>query len=110
MGMGRPWEGRRRAELSSRGTIDMPWQNQGGGGPWGGGGPGPWGRGPGGPSQPPNIEEMLRRTQDRMRRVMPGGMGSFRGAALIGLIAVAIWLASGFYRVQPDQQGVVLTF
>jgi membrane protease subunit HflK len=90
----------------------MPWQNQGGGGgPWGGGGPGPWGRGPGGgPSQPPNIEEMLRRTQERMRRVMPGGMGSLRGAALIVIIAIAVWLASGFYRVQPDQQGVVLTF
>jgi len=89
----------------------MPWQNQGGGGPWGGGGPGPWGRGPGGgPSQPPNIEEMLRRTQERMRRVVPGGMGSFRGVALIAIVAIAIWLASGFYRVLPDQEGVVLTF
>jgi modulator of FtsH protease HflK len=90
----------------------MPWQNQGGGGPWGGGGPGPWGRGPGGggPSQPPNIEEMLRRTQERMRRVVPGGMGSLRGVAILAIVAVAIWLASGFYRVLPDQEGVVLTF
>jgi len=94
----------------------MPWQNQGGGGPWGGGsgggGPGPWGRGPGGGSgpQPPNIEELLRRGQDRMRAILPGGMGSMRGLILIALIAVAVWLFSGIYRVQPEQQGIVLRF
>ena len=34
------------------------------------------------------------------------------GAALVlvPLIVLAIWLASGFYRVQPDEQGVVLRF
>ena len=37
-------------------------------------------------------------------------MGRMRGAALLAIIAIAIWLASGFYRVLPDQQGVVLTF
>jgi membrane protease subunit HflK len=96
----------------------MPWQNQGGGGggPWGGGGgggPGPWGRGPSGGgsgSQPPNIEELLRRGQDRMRSILPGGMGSMRGLLLIALIAVAVWLASGFYTVQPEQLGIVLRF
>src|SRR5215469_8575147 len=96
----------------------MPWQNQGGGGggPWGGGsggGPGPWGRGPGGGGsgpQPPNIEELLRRGQDRMRAILPGGMGSMRGLLLIALVALAVWLFSGVYRVQPEQQGVVLRF
>jgi membrane protease subunit HflK len=29
---------------------------------------------------------------------------------LIGLAVVALWLASGIYRVQPDEQGVVLRF
>jgi membrane protease subunit HflK len=99
----------------------MPWQNQGGGGggPWGGGsgggnggGQGPWGRGPsgsGGPT-PPNIEELLRRGQERMRSLLPGGMGSLRGLLLIGLIAVGVWLASGIYRVQPEQEGIVLRF
>jgi membrane protease subunit HflK len=95
----------------------MPWQNQGGGGggPWGGGGGGgrgPWGRGSGGGSgpQPPNIEELLRRGQDRMRSLLPGGMGSMRGFLLIGLVAVGVWLASGFYTVQPEQLGIVLRF
>ncbi len=29
---------------------------------------------------------------------------------LLALLAVAVWLATGFYRVQPDEQGVVLRF
>ena len=50
----------------------MPWSNQsgGGGGGWKGGG-GPWGQGPG--SQPPDLEDMLKRSQDRMKQVMHGG-------------------------------------
>ena len=82
----------------------MSWSNQGGGGPWGGGGGG------GGPGQPPNLDELLRRGQEGLKKIIPGGVGGGRGIALIGLIAVAIWLASGFYRVQPDEQGVVLRF
>jgi membrane protease subunit HflK len=53
---------------------------------------------------------MLRRGQDKLRGIIPGGVGSSRGIILVLLIAVAIWLASGFYRVQPDEQGVVLRF
>jgi membrane protease subunit HflK len=98
----------------------MPWNNQGGGNsPWGSGGgssggggrgQGPWGAGGGGGQRPPDLEDMLRRGQDKLRTMMPGGAGSSRGIVLILLIAVAIWLASGFYRVQPDEQGVVLRF
>ncbi|MGE5537597.1 MAG: FtsH protease activity modulator HflK [Gemmatimonas sp.] len=91
----------------------MPWTNQGGGGggPWGGGsrgpgGQGPWNRGP----QPPDLEDLLRRSQDRFRKVFPGGAGGSRGLVLIILAAIAVWLASGFYRVQPDEQGVVMRF
>lgn len=85
------------------------------GGPWGGngggGGQGPWGgRGSGGGGQPPNFEDMLKRGQDRFRSVLPGGMGSKRAIILIVLAVVVIWLSSGFYRVQPDEQGVELVF
>lgn len=90
----------------------MPW-NQGGG-PWGsggGGGQSPWGRPPGGMGpQPPNIEELLKRGQERVRRILPGGMGSGKGLALIVLAAIVVWIFTGFYRVQPDEQGVVLRF
>ena len=41
---------------------------------------------------------------------MPGGFGSGKGIALVVVILLGIWLASGFYRVQPDEQGVVLRF
>jgi membrane protease subunit HflK len=97
----------------------MPWKQQGGGGgPWGGGGggggQGPWGRGSGGGGlgggQPPDIEELLRKGQDRLRKVLPGRWGSGRGLVIAVVAAVLLWLASGFYRVQPDEQGVVLIF
>jgi membrane protease subunit HflK len=92
----------------------MPWSNQGGG--WqGGGGQGPWGGRPGGGQQPPDLEELLRRSQEKVKRLFPGGAGgglggNRRGLVLIPLVVLAIWLASGFYRVQPDEQGVVLRF
>ena len=116
----------------------MPWQSQGGGGggPWGGGGGsnggGPWGGGGGGGGddrgggnnpwgggnrgggrggqQPPDFEEIIRKGQDRVKRMIPGGMGS--GFLIILLIAGAllVWGVSGFYRVLPDQQGVELKF
>ena len=90
----------------------MPWTNQGGGGgPWGSGGKGPWGSGPqqGGPT-PPDLEEMLRRGQDRLRRVLPGGNLGGKGFALLAVAAVALWGFSGFFRVEPDELGVVMRF
>jgi membrane protease subunit HflK len=89
----------------------MPWTNQGGG-PWGSGGKGPWSSGPqspGGP-KPPDLEEMLRRGQDRLRRVLPGGNLGGRGVALAVLAAVVLWGFSGFFKVEPDELGVVLRF
>jgi membrane protease subunit HflK len=89
----------------------MPWSNQGGG-PWGsGGGKGPWGSGPqqSGPT-PPDLEEFLRRSQDKLRTVLPGGSLGGKGLGLIVLAALAIWGFSGFFRVDPDELGVVLRF
>ena len=89
----------------------MPWSNQGGGGPWGSGGKGPWGSGPQSPGPtPPDLEEILRRGQDRLRRVLPGGNLGGRGFALLVLGALALWGFSGFFRVEPDELGVVLRF
>ena len=52
----------------------MPWSNQSGG-PWGSGSRGPWGSGPqqpGGGSRPPDFEEFLRSSQDRLRSLAAG--------------------------------------
>jgi membrane protease subunit HflK len=90
----------------------MPWSNQsGGGGPWGSGPRGPWSSGPQPPggSRPPDLEEFLRRSQDRLRSVFPGNLGG-RGIALIVLAAIVLWGFSGFFRVEPDEIGVVLRF
>jgi len=95
----------------------MFWQSQGGG-PWGSGprGGGPWGGNGSGPGprrrgpQPPDFEEILRRGQDRFRRVLPGGFRTGGGIAIVAIAIVVMWLASGFYRVLPDEVGVVLRF
>ena len=90
----------------------MPWNNNNGGGGWKGGGGGPWGSGPQprGP-QPPDLEELLRRSQDRLRSALPAGG---RGNASIGLLVVAalavLWLFNSVYTVQPDELGQELVF
>jgi len=102
----------------------MPWNNQsggGGGGPWGGGGGnnggggGPWGQGPRGPQGPqgqaPDLEDIIRRGQDRLKRALPGGGGM--NPAFLGLIAIlvlAFWLFQAIYTVQPDELAVELRF
>ncbi len=89
----------------------MPWSNQGGG-PWGSGPKGPWGQGPqsGGSSTPPDLEELLRRSQDKLRNILPGGNLGGRGFALLILGALVLWGLSGFFRVELDELGVVLRF
>ena len=42
--------------------------------------------------------------------MLPGGNLGGKGIALIVLAAVAIWGLSGFFRVDPDELGVVLRF
>jgi membrane protease subunit HflK len=97
----------------------MPWSNQSGG-PWGprgsgGGGGGPWGSGPqgggGGGGTPPDLEEILRRSQDRLKNMVPGGgsMGG-KGIALILIGVVVVWLLTGFYTVRPNEVGLNLIF
>ncbi len=90
----------------------MSWNNQGGG--WQSGGKGPWGQGPRGSGpQPPDLEELIRKGQDRLKSILPSGGGGGWGARGIGIVAVlliGVWLFTGFYRVQPDEQGVVLRF
>ena len=89
----------------------MAWKNQGGG-PWGSGPKGPWGSGPqptGGP-RPPDLEDLLRRAQDRLQQFLPGGYFSGLGIALALLVLLAFWGMSGFFRVQSEELGVVLRF
>jgi membrane protease subunit HflK len=113
----------------------MPW-NSGGNdptpGPWGtpGGRPGgngkpppnrgPWGGGGGPGGQLPDLDQLIARINAGVRGFLPGGprpvrgpklsWDGGRGLILLVLLVAAVWLATGFYRVQPDEQGVVLRF
>jgi membrane protease subunit HflK len=101
--------------------------NDGGRPPPGGGPRGPWGSGGGpgggpGGGQMPDLDQLIAQAQAFIRGLMGrtggprsggpriGRPGGGRGLALIGLAVAAFWLASGAYRVQPDEQGVVLRF
>ena len=91
----------------------MPWSNQDGGNGSGNQPPnrGPWGGGPsGGGVRPPDFEEVLRRARENIRHYLPGG-GLGRGGMTVAALAVlGLWLLSGFYIVNPYEQGVVLRF
>ena len=103
----------------------MPWSNQtGGGGGWkggggsGGNGGGPWGQGPQNNrpsgSGSPDLEDILRRGQDRLRRAIPGGGGSGgasagNGLVLGGLVVAVlalIWAFNAIHMVGPGEYGV----
>jgi len=80
-----------------------------GGSPWGsppGGGNGS-GRGP----TPPDIEEIIKKIQKTINDILPGGSSGGAKSIIVGIVILSfIWLASGLYRVLPDEQGVVLRF
>lgn len=91
----------------------MPWSNQSGGGRKGSGGGGPWGQGPsGGPHQQPDLEELLKRSQDRLKQVMPGGTGVPGPVLFLGAIVMAAVVAyfAFTFTVRPDELGVVMRF
>ncbi len=81
----------------------------------------PWGKGPN--QKPPNIDEVVRRLQERLSGLFGGGSGGggngkgFSGfkankallTGLLGLLSL-VWLASGIYVVAADEQAVVLRF
>ncbi|MCF8473134.1 MAG: FtsH protease activity modulator HflK [Emcibacter sp.] len=87
----------------------MSWQNNNDGKDRG-----PWGSGPGkGGQEPPDIDELIRKGQDKFRNIFGdgGSTGSGRGMfmLIIGLF-IAGYLYTAFYKIQPDEAGVVLRF
>lgn len=110
-------------------------------GPWGGGGGGnggrddgdrdkkpagrPWGEQPppGGPRRPnndpqrPEIEDLMKKGQERLRVLMGGrspmgpNFGLNRSTLVVaGLAAVGLWAFASFYRVQTNEQSVEFLF
>jgi membrane protease subunit HflK len=117
--------------------IVMPWSDNSGNGGRGSAG-GPWGQPPksngggngggrGGRGEPPDLEELLQASRQRLKRAFPprgrgrnggapGGGGPRRvdvtprsiGVALLGV--GALWFLGGWYQVGPEEQGVKTTF
>ncbi len=79
----------------------------------------PWGSAPGGGSggngsgtrkEPPSLDEVIRNLQKNFSKFSGGKSGGSR-PLIIGLIVLlGLYIASGLYRVLPDEQGVVLRF
>ncbi len=98
----------------------MSWNNQGGG-PWRSPGKGPWGQGPSGPPTG-DLEEIIRRVQEALGRLAPGGGSKGGGGSASGgiggrtvvlvlLASFLVWFAWGtFYTVQPNEVGINLVF
>ena len=79
----------------------MFWKQQGTG-PWGNGGDqgssgsNPWGGKSGGGGQPsPDLEDLIRQGQDKIKKFFPGGKGSFKGFILLLVALFVLWSASG---------------
>ncbi|MBX2833863.1 MAG: FtsH protease activity modulator HflK [Micavibrio sp.] len=90
-----------------------PWARPGQ--PSGGNGQGPkrpsgGGHGGGSGNEPPDLDDILRKAQENFRSVMPS---RFQGGGLILLVIIGIiglWLASGFYVVNPGENAVIQRF
>jgi membrane protease subunit HflK len=82
-----------------------PW-----GAPPGGGGRSPGGNGSGTRQDPPNLDDIIKNFQKTINKFSGGKSGGSR-PFLIGLLVIlGLYIASGLYRVLPDEQGVVLRF
>jgi membrane protease subunit HflK len=50
----------------------------------------------GGGGNPPDLEELIRRGQDKLRQALPGGGGPGAGGGkLIALVVASVWSVSG---------------
>lgn len=85
-------------------------------GPWGrppsgGGNNSGGGRGSGSGPQKPDMDEIIRKSQEKFKQMLPNdGSNNGKGFVLLLVIITLLWLSSGIYFVKADEQGVVLRF
>lgn len=113
-----PWSDNSGNKGPTRGPWGQPPRQPGGGGSNGGG------RG----NEPPDLEDIIKASQQRLKRAFPrggrggnGGQGGGFGGGgepiklnrnsfmAIGGVLGALWLVSGFYTVEADELAVVTT-
>jgi len=93
----------------------------------GGGNRDPWNSGSGsggGDKGPPDLDEVVRKLQERLGGLFGGkqgssgsgggggglGRGGTLGIGLLLVVGLVVWLVSGFYVIEPAERGVVLRF
>ena len=81
----------------------MNWNKNNNDGPWGSNGNNPWG----GNQNNKDFEESIKKAKEKFGKFK---IGSPRNFSLIILIIFLLWIATGFYRVEPDEQGIELLF
>ena len=71
---------------------------------------------------PPDLDQVIKNIQDKLRGLFGGGAGGKRpsgggngnlggyGVILVVVVALVLWLISGFYIVQQGERGVILQF
>jgi membrane protease subunit HflK len=88
---------------SGRDFSSNPWGAPGGNRPGGN----PFGGGSGGPA--PDLEAWVRKAQGKVQNLSSGNY-SPRAILLLAIAVALLWLASGFYTVEPNQVGLNLVF
>lgn len=91
----------------------MPWNVPGGSGD-----KDPWGQRGRGEQGPPDLDEIVRKIQNKLGGIFGGRRGGGAGGAgaggigagLVIAILLAVWMLTGFYIVQQGERGVVLRF
>ncbi|HKI59661.1 MAG TPA: protease modulator HflK, partial [Mariprofundaceae bacterium] len=90
----------------------MPWNQNQSNNPWGNRPPGG-----GGNQTPPDIDEVIKRLQERFGGLFGGGKGGNGGGDLskgllgaVAAIVLLLWLATGIYMVAADEEAIVLRF
>jgi membrane protease subunit HflK len=103
-----PWDENDKKNRNPWGSGPTGNNNSGNKGknPWGSGGNDNGGRGPEGP----DFDDIFGRFQDGMRGFMPGDFGGGKMILLGAAALAALWLASGFYTINPGEHAVIQRF
>ena len=87
----------------------MPWkENNNDDGPWGE--PNGGGDKPSKKKQSINFDTYFANLKDQIKKIFPGGGSNKKNVLFACLIFFILWLLTGFYKVNANEQGVVLRF
>jgi len=88
--------------------------------PGGNGDKDPWGGNRGGNQGPPDLDELFKNLQKKFGGLFGGkgggnrggsiGSGGTVGISIVAIILLVIWCATGFYKVEEAERGVILRF